>query len=498
MTVTVTTSPRLASLLEAARMKVPAEPIALLDYREPAALFGHPPSHRMGAGLRLLVGIMLESGIECEKIDRVFLESLVAWVDQRISAQLDEILHQPEFVQLESAWRGLRYLVDRSDVARNVRVELLECSAQELSDDFEDSPSVMQSGLYKHVYIDEYDMPGGEPYAAMLGDWESAGTARDLALLQNLSRVAASSHCPFIGAVGGAFFGKTEVGELPRIEDLEHYMERAEFTKWRAFRDSEDARYVGLTLPRFLLRLPWDNRKDRSATFHYVEQVGLGSRRYLWGNAVYAFASNMARSFQDNGWCVQIRGPESGGRVEDLPIHLFDAGRGIESMLPTEILIPETREYEFSRQGFIPLSHYKNRDYACFFSASSVQKPQEYDSPAATANARINARLPYLFLTSRIAHYLKVLQRETIGATKSPQALEQELNSWLKGLVTQMSNPGPELVATHPLHFAEVRVAPIPENPGFFQVHLTLVPHFQVEGIDVSLSLVSQMPAGKT
>jgi len=491
----VTSTVSLDTLMNSLSMVLPTDPIALLDFREQESLFGHPASHRVSAGLRLLVGIVQEAGIAVDKIDRPFIESLVAWVDARMSAQLNEILHQPEFVRLESAWMSLDYLVSRSDLSRNVRVEVLECSLADLADDFEDSPAVHQAGLYKQVYIDEYDMPGGEPFAAMLGDWEVTSQESDLAVLHNVAQVAAAAHCPFIGAAGARFFGKTSITELTRIEDLEHYLDRAEFIKWRAFRASEDARYVALTLPRFLLRLPWDTRRDRGATFQFAEDTTGG--RFLWGNASYAFAANMVRSFEQNGWCVQIRGPESGGKVEDLPIHLFNAGRGMESMLPTEILIPETREYEYSRQGFIPLSYYKNRDYACFFSAASVQKPQEYNSADATANARINARLPYIFLTSRIAHYLKVLQRETIGAAKSPESLEQDLNNWLKGLVTQMKNPGPELVATHPLHFAEVQVAPVPENPGFFAVRLTLVPHFQVEGLDVSLSLVSKMPAAK-
>jgi len=483
----------LDSLLAAAQINLPLQAISLSEYSVQDALFGFPADHRVSAGLRLLVSAVEESGIEVEKIDRPFIESMVAWVDERLSKQLNAILHHPEFVRLESAWRSLDYLVDNCEFGRNVRIEILECGLMDLIDDFEDSPSVIQSGLYKHVYIDEYDMPGGEPYAAVLGDWEIEGSASHLGLLHHLSQVAAASHCPFLGSVGGAFFGKSDIAELPRIEDLEHYLERAEFIKWRAFRETEDARYVGLVLPRFLLRLPWNTSEDRSAPFHFRE-----SRQYLWGSAVYAFASNMARSFQQNGWCVQIRGPESGGKVEKLPIHLFNAGRGLESMIPTEILIPETREYEFSRQGFIPLSYYKGRDYACFFSAASVQKPAEYGSNEATANARVNARLPYLFLTSRIAHYLKVLQRETIGATKSPESLEQELNTWLKGLVTQMKNPGPELVATHPLHFAEVRVTPAQDNPGFYQVQLSLVPHFQVEGLDINLSLVSKMPALKS
>jgi type VI secretion system protein ImpC len=247
-----------------------------------------------------------------------------------------------------------------------------------------------------------------------------------------------------------------------------------------------------------MLRLPYGPETQPVKEFNYSESVtGDDHDKYLWGNASFSFAANMVRSFIDNGWCVQIRGPEAGGKVEELPIHLFDVGKGKQMKIPTEILIPETREFEFAQEGFIPLSFYKNRDYACFFSANSAQKPQEYDDPIVTANMRINSRLPYIFLVSRIAHYLKVIQRENIGSTKSKTVLQDELNEWIRGLVTEMNDPGPELIATHPLKAADVAVNEIEDNPGFFSVALSVMPHFQIEGIDINLSLVSQMPKGK-
>lgn len=479
-------------------LELPEATIDLACFREADALFHQPATHRMAAGLRLLVDFLEESEMAVERIDRVFLDAVVDGLDARISAQLDEILHHAEFQELEGAWRGLAHLVQEVGSSDNARVEILDCSCEEMGEDLLDSPGLAQSGIYRQVYTEEYDTPGGEPYTALLGNWYFDSSPSSLAVLHGMSQVAAAAHCPFLSAVNAAFFGKASMEEIPRIEDLERYMERAEFMKWRSFRDSEDSRYTGLVLPRFLLRLPWDTRSDRTSPFHYREDVSKGRSDYLWGNAVFPFAVNMVRSFASNGWCVQIRGPESGGRVDNLPIHYYDAGRGLESMLPVEMLIPETREYEFARQGFIPLSVYKNRDYACFFSASSAQKPREYQNAAATANARVNARLPYLFLTSRIAHYLKVIQRENIGAAKDAAVLQQELDSWLKGLVTEMKNPGPELVADHPLSYGEVRVEPYVDNPGFYKVALTIVPHFQVEGVDVSLSLTGRMPAAKS
>jgi type VI secretion system protein ImpC len=332
----------------------------------------------------------------------------------------------------------------------------------------------------------------------MVSNFSFNSSSPDIALLQEVSKVSAACHCPFMAAAVPQFFGKDKVDDLTKIEDLHTYMERSEFLKWNGFRQTEDSRYVGLTLPRFLLRLPYGIDTSPVKEFNYEENVkGPDHDKYLWGNSSFSFAANMVRSFIDNGWCVQIRGPESGGKVEDLPIHFFDVGKGQQMKIPTEILVPETREFEFAQEGFIPLSFYKNRDYACFFSANSTQKPTEYDDPAVTANMRINSRLPYIFLVSRIAHYLKVIQRENIGSTKSKMVLQDELNKWIKGLVTEMNDPGPDLIATHPLKAADVTVNEIEDNPGFFSVNLSVMPHFQIEGIDINLSLVSQMPKGK-
>ncbi len=487
----------LTSIYETINLDVPSKFIDIAEYSDSASLYKFSPSERIGTGIKAFAQSVLDSSASVEKIDRAFIDAQVAWIDKIVSEQLDAIMHCEEFQKLESSWRALHFLVQRSDFRKNVKIELLNADKESIKNDFEDSPEIIQSGLYRHIYSDEYDTPGGEPYAAMIANFEFDNSADDISLLQNISSVSAASHCLFISSVGSKFFGKSDIGDLPKIDDLENYMERAEFTKWRAFRKTDDSRYIGLVLPRFLLRNPYGENKN-SRGFNYTESVlGEEHEKYLWGNSAFAFAANMVRSFQDNGWCVQIRGPESGGRVDDLPIHFFNAGKGAQAKIPTEILIPETREFEFAKQGFIPLSFYKNRDYACFFSANSTQKPDEYDDAQATANSRINARLPYIFLTARLAHYLKVLQRENIGASKSAGILEAELNNWIKGLVTEMANPGPELAATHPLSYGQVTVVENLDNPGFFKVTLSVVPHFQVEGVNVNLSLVSKMPAAK-
>ncbi|SUC27426.1 Uncharacterized protein conserved in bacteria [Providencia rustigianii] len=452
----------------------------------------------MTVAVQVFLNRLKSSGQKVERLDRNLLDHHIAELDKQISQQLDEVMHHHDFQKVESTWRGLKFLVDRTDFRQNVKIELLDIAKDDLRQDFEDSPEVIQSGLYQHTYIAEYDTPGGEPIAAMISNYEFDRSPQDIALLRSISKVSASAHMPFIGSVGPKFFGKETMEEVAAIKDIGNYFDRAEYIKWKSFRDSDDARYIGLTMPRVLGRLPYGPDTVPVRSFNYVEEVkGPDHEKYLWTNATFAFAANMVKSFINNGWCVQIRGPQAGGAVKDLPIHLFDLGTGSQVKIPSEVMIPETREFEFANLGFIPLSYYKNRDYSCFFSANSAQKPALYETADATANSRINARLPYIFLLSRIAHYLKLIQRENIGTTKDRRLLELELNNWVRGLVTEMTDPGDDLQASHPLRDAKVVVEDIEDNPGFFRVKLYAVPHFQVEGMDVDLSLVSQMPKAK-
>ncbi|AYW92031.1 type VI secretion system contractile sheath large subunit [Yersinia pseudotuberculosis] len=453
---------------------------------------------RVTAAVSVFLDLLKQSAKKVEKLDKTLLDGHIAALDDQISRQLDAVMHHPDFQRVESTWRGVKSLIDQTDFRQNVRIELLDISKDHLVQDFEDAPEIVQSGLYTQTYIQEYDTPGGEPIAAAISNYEFDRSPQDIALLRNVSKVAAAAHMPFIGSVGPAFFGKENMEEVAAIKDIGNYFDRAEYIKWKAFRDSDDSRYIGLTMPRVLGRLPYGPDTVPVRSFNYVEQVkGPDHERYLWTNASFAFAANMVKSFIKNGWCVQIRGPQAGGAVTNLPIHLYDLGTGNQVKIPSEVMIPETREFEFANLGFIPLSYYKNRDYSCFFSANSAQKPALYDTADATANSRINARLPYIFLLSRIAHYLKLIQRENIGTTKDRRLLELELNNWVRGLVTEMTDPGDDLQASHPLRDAKVTVEDIEDNPGFFRVKLYAVPHFQVEGMDVNLSLVSQMPKAK-
>lgn len=477
----------------------PIEKASEIDkYEDNDVLSESSQDERVTIAVNILLKLIQNSSQKIEKLDKHLLDYHISQIDQKLSRQLDAIMHNATFQEIEATWRGLKFLVNRTDFRRNVKIELLDVSKEELRQDFEDAPEIIQTGFYRHTYIQEYDTPGGEPIGVTISNYEFDRNPQDIALLRNISKVSAAAHMPFIGSVGPKFFGKETMEEVAAIKDIANYFDRAEYTKWNSFRDTDDSRYVGLTLPRVLARLPYGPDTVPVRSFNYIEDVkGLEHNRYLWANASYAFAANMVQSFIRNGWCVQIRGPQAGGLVEDLPIHLYDLGTGNQVKIPTEVLIPETREFEFANLGFIPLSFYKNRDYACFFSANSTQKPALYDTKEATANSRINARLPYIFLLSRIAHYLKVIQRENIGATKDRRVLELELNKWISNLVTEMTDPSDEVQAAHPLREAKVMVEDIEDNPGFFRVKTFLIPHFQIEGMDINLSMVSQMPKAK-
>lgn len=482
--------------------KINLVPVARLNdidvFQSSEALSEATADERVTAAVSVFLNLLKQSSRKVERLDKTLLDEHIALLDAQISCQLDVVMHHPDFQRVESTWRGTKSLIDQTDFRQNVRIELLDISKDHLIQDFDDAPEIAQSGLYMHTYTQEYDTPGGEPIAAAISNYEFDSRPQDITLLRNISKVAAAAHMPFIGSAGPAFFGKNSMEEVSSIKDLGNYFDRAEYIKWNGFRATDDSRYIGLLTPRVLGRLPYGPDTVPVRSFNHVESVkGPDHEKYLWVSPSYAFAANMVKSFVANGWCVQIRGPQSGGAVTELPIHLYDLGTGNQVKIPSEVMIPETREFEFANLGFIPLSYYKNRDYACFFSANSTQKPTLYDTADATANSRINARLPYIFLLSRIAHYLKVIQRENIGTTKDRRLLELELNKWVGGLVTEMTDPGDDLQASHPLRDAKVIVEDIEDNPGFFRIKLYAVPHFQVEGMDVNLSLVSQMPKAK-
>ncbi|MBU2710571.1 type VI secretion system contractile sheath large subunit [Zooshikella harenae] len=448
-------------------------------------------------GVTAFIAELLKPQNQEERINKSLVDKMIAEIDGRISKQVDQVLHNKTFQQLESTWRGLKVLVDRTDFRENIKVEILNASKQDLYEDFEDAPEITKSGLYKTVYTAEYGQFGGQPFGAIIGDYDFSPAAADVKLLQNVASVSTMSHAPFIAAAGPKFFGLESFEGLPNLKDLKAIFEGPQYAKWHSFRQSEDSRYVGLTMPRFLLRQPYDPEENPVRAFEYREDVSSSHEDYLWGNTAFTFASRLTDSFAKYRWCPNIIGPQSGGAVEDLPVHLFDSMGDVEMKIPTEILVSDRREYELSDEGFIPLTMRKGSDNAAFFSANSVQKPKKFsnnpEGKAAEVNYKLGTQLPYMFIINRLAHYLKVLQREHIGSWKERSDLERELNTWIRQYIADQENPSPEVRSRRPLRAAKVIVSDVEGEPGWYRVNLSVRPHFKYMGADFTLSLVGKL-----
>lgn len=448
-------------------------------------------------GVSAFIEELLKPHNQQQPVKKAMVDRMIAEIDSKLSQQMDEILHHPSFQALESAWRGLKLLVDRTDFRENTRIELINASKQDLLEDFEDSPDIVQSGLYKHVYTAEYGQFGGKPVGALISNYYFGPSAPDIKTLQYVASVASMAHAPFIASAGPQFFGLESFNGLPDIKDLKDHFEGPQFAKWQSFRERDDARYVGLTLPRFLLRTPYDPVENPVRSFVYRENVAGSHEDYLWGNTAFAFATRLTESFARYRWCPNIVGPQNGGAVEDLPLHHFESMGEIETKIPTEVLVSDRREYELAEEGFIAPTMRKGSDNAAFFSANSTQKPKFFGNSEEGRNAELNFRLgtqlPYLFIVNRLAHYLKVLQREQIGAWKERTDLELELNKWIRQYVADQDNPNPEVRGRRPLRAAQVKVTDVEGEPGWYRVSLSVRPHFKYMGADFTLSLVGKL-----
>jgi type VI secretion system protein ImpC len=425
------------------------------------------------------------------------VDDMIAEIDKKLSLQVDSILHHRDFQKMESAWRGLKFLVDRTDFRENIKVELLNVTKEELLEDFEDSPEIPKSGLYKTVYTAEYGQFGGKPYSAMVANFDFGPGPQDVKLLQNVASVAAMAHAPFIAAAGPSFFGLDSFEGLPQLKDLKSIFEGPQYIKWQSFRESEDARYVALTLPRFVLRLPYGAETSPVKAFDYEESVSASHEDYLWGNTAFTFASRLTDSFAKYRWCANIIGPMGGGAVEDLLLHQYEAMGSIQTKIPTEVLISERREYELAEEGFVGLTMRKGSDNAAFFSANSVQKPKFFgiskEGKDAELNYKLGTQLPYMFVINRLAHYLKVIQRENIGTWKERNDLERELNEWIRQYVADQESPSPSVRSRRPLRQAQVTVEDVEGEPGWYRVGLKVRPHFKYMGAFFTLSLVGKL-----
>jgi type VI secretion system protein ImpC len=432
----------------------------------------------------------------------VSIEAMIAEIDKRLSQQVNAILHHEDFQKLESAWRGLHYLVNNTESDEMLKIRVMNISKLDLGKTLKRYKGTAwdQSPLFKKVYEEEFGQFGGEPFGCMIGDYYFDHSPPDVELLGELSKVAAAAHAPFMAAASPTLMQMSSWQELANPRDLTKIFTTPEYASWRSLRSSEDARYVGLAMPRFLARLPYGNKTNPVEEFNFEEETAGGEHgAYSWANAAYAMAVNVNRSFKMYGWCTRIRGIESGGAIEGLPTHTFPTDEGGVAMkCPTEIAISDRREAELAKNGFMPLVHRKNSDFAAFIGAQSLQKPDEYDDPDATANANLSARLPYLFACSRFAHYLKCIVRDKVGSFKERDDMQRWLNNWIMNYVDgDPANSSETTKAKKPLAAAEVTVEEIPGNPGYYSSKMFLRPHYQLEGLTVSLRLVSKLPSQK-
>ncbi len=448
-------------------------------------------------GMQAFMQELLAPGKATERVDRGAVDAMIAEIDKRLTAQVNEVLHHPDFQKLESAWRSLRFVVDRVDFRENIKLEILSVPKDDLISDLQDSPDLTKSGFYKIVYSSEYGVFGGKPFGVMNLSYDFGPGAQDIDLLRRVASVASMAHCPVLANASPKFFGDDSFKNVPNLKDLKSLFEGPQYARWHGFCESEDARYVRMCMPRFLLRAPYGEDSVPVRSFNFEEDVVDHHERYLWGHASNALVTRIADSFANYRWGPNIIGPQSGGTVDNLPVHTYRAMGEVQTKIPTEIALTERREYELSELGFIGLTYRKDTDNAAFFSANSAQKPKTFsntpDGKQAETNFRLGTQLPYMFIMTRLAHYVKVLQREQIGSWKERGQLERELNAWISQYVADMDDPSPSVRSRRPLRQAEVTVEDVPGQAGWYRCSLKVRPHFKYMGASFTLSLVGKL-----
>jgi type VI secretion system protein ImpC len=453
--------------------------------------------------LRTLTEQALEGTVSYSKNLNLSISEAIKQIDAKISKQLAAVMHHPKFKQLEGSWRGLHYLVMNTETSASLKLRVINWSKRELFRDMSRATEFDQSQLFKKIYESEFGTPGGQPYGALIGDYEFTNHPEDIDTLRLVSNVAAAAFAPFIAAASPRLLGLDSYRELSAPRDMEKIFDSLEYTKWNAYRETEDSRFVTLVLPRVLARLPYGERTTKVDEFDYeeapIDEAGVARRMphddYCWMNAAYAMGARLTDAFARNGWCTAIRGAENGGKVENLPCHIFTSDDGdIDLQCPTEIGITDRREAELSKLGFLAVSHYKGTDYAVFFGAQTNQKPKKYDRPDATANAAISARLPYMMASSRIAHYLKIIARDKIGSFKEASDVGAWLKRWIEQYTNSNPSPSEEAKAKYPLREARIQVEEIPGKPGSYHAVAHMRPWLQMEELTTSLRMVARIP----
>lgn len=485
----------------AAQTETVDAPLSLLD--EAISVTKQTEPTRVEELMRTLAEEAMSGTVQFQKNMTVTLKDAIAKIDAQISEQLAAIMHAEKFKAIEGTWRGLNYLVKNSEISGSLKVQLFNATKKEIANDLSKATDFDQSTLYKKVYEEQFGMAGGTPFGALVGDYYFSKHPDDVELLTNISSVAASGFTPFISAADANVFGMDSYKELSKPMDMKQLFETADYTKWNSFRQSDDSRFVTLTMPRVLARLPYGRDTKKVEGFEYEEAPrdangapkAMEHDDYCWMNASYALAARMTDAFAQYGWCTAIRGAEGGGKVSNLPTHVFQSDDGdLDTQCPTEIGITDRREKELSDLGFLPLCHYKNTDYSVFFGAQTTQNPKKYDRPEATANAAISARLPYIMATSRFAHYLKVMARDKIGSFMEASDCETWLNRWIKNYVDATEGAGQEARAKYPLREARVEVKEVPGSPGSYSAVAHLRPWLQFEELTTSMRLVARIP----
>ena len=446
--------------------------------------------------VKRFVSEVLEGAITINRDTETMINARIAQIDHLLSLQLNEIMHHPDFQKLEGSWRGLKYLMSQSETGTMLKIKVLNVSKKDLLRDLQRAPEFDQSALFKKFYEEEYGVFGGTPFGALVGDYYFDRSGQDIELLEKISNVAAAAHAPFISAAAPEMLNLDSWTDLDTPRDLAKIFDSTEYAKWKAFRGSDDSRYVALTAPRFLAREPYGNASVPVEAFGYEERVdGTNHDHYCWSNSAFALAANVNKAFAFYGWTASIRGVESGGLVEGLPVHNFRTESGEVAMkCPTEVQITDRREKELADLGFAPLVHQKGTASAAFFSVQSAQKPKVYDDPGASSSARLSAQLPYIFSTSRFAHYLKVMMRDKVGGYASRGDVEYTLNRWIQNYVAPSDSPA-ATKARLPLSEARIDVVEVPGKPGVYRAVAFMKPHYQLDELAVSMRLVADLPA---
>jgi type VI secretion system protein ImpC len=483
----------------AAPAKATTQEVSLLDQIVSQGRFDRDASSlQRGKDLvKEFVSQVLDGQMTLTKDAEATISARLAQIDRLISLQLNEVIHHPSFQKLEATWRGIKYLLDQSETNDMLKIKVLNVSKKDLLRDLQRAPEFDQSALFKKAYEEEFGVYGGAPFAALVGDYEFGRGPEDIELLERVGQVASAAHAPFLSAASPELLNLGDFTQLGAPRDMSKIFDSTEYAKWKSFRQSDDSRYVALTLPHILMRQPYGHDTKQIEAFNYEEGVdGRDHSKYLWGNAAFGLAARLTNSFAKFGWCASIRGVENGGLVEGLTAHNFRTDEGdIALKCPTEVSVTDRREKELADQGFVPLVHCKGTDYAAFFSVQTVNKPKMYDKPEANANSKLSSQLPYILAMSRFAHYLKAIMRDKLGSTMSRTQAEAYLNQWVTNYVVADDNASPAAKASKPLRDARIEVMEVPGNAGALRAVAFLRPHFQLDELTVSLRLVADLPA---